>query len=318
VIHATRYKNGVVMEDLKTSEQFKNIIGYCRIPSSDMERYVVTAPFYRLDLRIEEDLIEEIGRVYGYQNIKEEEPHSGHGPVVIHKEFYWINKIKDILVEAGFSEVHNYTFVDEGEVELENSLSVDKSFLRKDMLRGVNASLALGNLHAPIIGFEKIKVFEIGTVFDREGEHLELLASDSVSVILKENLGVDVGEGAINITKLLEKLPDPQNYSDLSKIDFGDNKFSNISPYPFILRDIALWVPKEVESLKVYKVIKENAGELLKKISLFDEFEKDERVSYGFRLVFQSQEKTLTDVEVNEIMDSITKELNRNDGWSVR
>jgi len=263
-------------------------------------------------------LIEEIGRVYGYQNIKEEEPHSGHGPVVIHKEFYWINKIKDILVDAGFSEVHNYTFVSEGEVELENSLSADKGFLRTDMSKGIEASLVLGNLHAPIIGFEKIKVFEIGTVFDKDGEHVELLASADVSEILSSRLGLKVADGAINITKLLEKLVDPKDYNDLAKIDFGDSKFSNISPYPFVLRDIALWVPMEVESFKVYKVIKENGGELLIKIDLFDEFEKEGRVSYGFRLVFQSHEKTLTDIEVNEIMDSITKELNGNDGWSVR
>ncbi|MFC1775701.1 hypothetical protein ACFLY0_02535 [Patescibacteria group bacterium] len=49
---------------------FKNIVGYGRVPNLNEERYVVTVPTERLDLRIKEDLIEEIGRVYGYANIK--------------------------------------------------------------------------------------------------------------------------------------------------------------------------------------------------------------------------------------------------------
>ena len=68
------------------------------------------------------------------------------------------------------------------------------------------------------------------------------------------------------------------------------------SLFPFISRDISVWVPKEVESNQVYKILKENAGELLiKDPDLFDEFTKGEQTSYAFRLVFQSYDRTLTD-----------------------
>ncbi len=91
------------------------------------------------------------------------------------------------------------------------------------------------------------------------------------------------------------------------------------SLFPFISRDIALWVPKEVESHQVCKIIKENAGDLVVKgPDLFDEFLKDDKKSYAFRLVFQSYDRTLTDLEVNEIMTIITDKLKKNQGWQVR
>jgi phenylalanyl-tRNA synthetase beta subunit len=91
------------------------------------------------------------------------------------------------------------------------------------------------------------------------------------------------------------------------------------SLFPFIARDVAVWVPESVESHKVYKVIKDNAGELLVKgPDLFDEFSKDDKKSYAFRLVFQSYDRTLTDAEVNEIMNKISDKIKENKDWQVR
>ena len=59
------------------------------------------------------------------------------------------------------------------------------------------------------------------------------------------------------------------------------------------------------------------AGDLVVRLSLFDSFTKDERTSYGFRLVFQSFERTLTDVEVNAQMESVYEAVKEND-WEAR
>lgn len=93
----------------------------------------------------------------------------------------------------------------------------------------------------------------------------------------------------------------------------------NIWPlYPFIVRDMALWVPEGTGSEEVMKVIKENAGELVVRgPELFDEFKKDGKVSYAFRTVFQSYEKTLTDEEVNGYMEKIKAAVEAK-GWQVR
>ena len=49
----------------------------------------------------------------------------------------------------------------------------------------------------------------------------------------------------------------------------------------------------------------------------FDVFKKDGKISYAFRLVFQSPERTLTDDEINKIMNAVTEELSSN-GFEVR
>jgi len=98
-----------------------------------------------------------------------------------------------------------------------------------------------------------------------------------------------------------------------------NKKFKMWSLFPFIVRDVAVWVPKNVKSSQVYKVIKENAGELLMRDpELFDEFKKGDKISYAFRLIFQSSERTLTDVEVNKVMDKITEKIKENKNWQVR
>jgi len=91
------------------------------------------------------------------------------------------------------------------------------------------------------------------------------------------------------------------------------------SLFPFITRDVAVLVPEGVTSLEVMKVIKENVGELvIRDPELFDEFKKDGKVSYAFRIVFQSHERTLTDLEVNEVMNKITEKIKENKDWQVR
>jgi len=89
--------------------------------------------------------------------------------------------------------------------------------------------------------------------------------------------------------------------------------------YPFITRDIAVWVPENISSSEVEKVIKNNAGELvIRGPELFDQFKKGNQISYAFKLVFQSYERTLTDDEVNEIMAKIGHKISENSSWQIR
>ena len=62
----------------------------------------------------------------------------------------------------------------------------------------------------------------------------------------------------------------------------------------------------------------ENGTDLLiKEPYLFDSFSKEGRTSYAYRLVFQSYEKTLSDDEINPIMDKINAKISEL-GWQVR
>lgn len=337
IIHATRYKKEVIIENLASSEQFKNIVGYRRM-ANDEKRFAVTVPPERLDIRIKEDLIEEIGRNYGYDKISAAILPATDAKALVNKSFFYANKIRDILAREGFSEVFTSSFTDSGKVAVENPIASDKGFLRSDLKENMFKSLELNLKNAPLLGLTDIRIFEIGKVFSKVSEENTSLAigvcgkkSKEVAQGALETLANELGSGIkgdtkqvgdktvieINIDAFFEKLPEPKNYSDALAVAKDSVTYRKISPYPFIGRDIALWVPGNIESETVLEILKEKSGELLAKIWLFDVFKKDGKISYAFRLVFQSHEKTLTDDEVNEVMNKIYAELGKR-GWQIR
>jgi phenylalanyl-tRNA synthetase beta chain len=342
VAHAAgnSHKGKIIIEDLETTAAFKNIVGYRRIILNDDDRYVVEIPHERLDLRAgpgylisgnKEDLIEEIGRIYGYTNIQSDLPKNFPFKPKVNKSFYYSELIKDILIENGFSEVITYSFQNEGKVKLANPLSSDKKYLRGNLSLGLGKSMGLNSKNSPLLGTEHVKIFEIGKVFmkDKEEMHLGIALSnkeDFVTIVdllekklgqkLKENISNSVWE--INLETLIEKLPGVESYNSLSKDLSQINKFKHISPYPFVLRDIAVWVPKEITSDSVLEEIQKESGELLVNTRLFDTYKGDDRTSYAFRLTFQSDEKTLSDSEINEVMKEVENSLNNKANWEVR
>lgn len=132
----------------------------------------------------------------------------------------------------------------------------------------------------------------------------------------------------INLDKLVATLAEPVSYDDLGFGKAVSIEYKRFSQYPFIVRDIAVFVQNQNGTsdddlaTKVWQVIEKGiaaagASDLLVRHSLFDTFKKDGKVSYAFRMVFQSMEKTLTDDEANLIMEKIYGEMKKN-GWEVR
>jgi phenylalanyl-tRNA synthetase beta subunit len=204
----------------------------------------------------------------------------------------------------------------------------DKNFLRTDLRGGITKSLDLNIKNLPLLDCDAVKIFEIGNVFTKDEEYTSLAIgwSEKDSDIVKklsEFFGVEVvGETKDNIfetnfDELLKKLPEPEG--EYEKLEKKENvTYKSISPYPFMLRDVAVWVPADKTSDDVLEIVKKEAGDLLVNTKLFDEFKKDDKVSYAFNLVFQSQDKTLSDEEINKIMTKITDSLNSSSNWEVR
>lgn len=99
-------------------------------------------------------------------------------------------------------------------------------------------------------------------------------------------------------------------------------KYKEISKYPSAKRDIALLVKSGIKYSDVEKVIKESGGISLKKIDLFDVFNDkklgEENRSMTFSLEMSSADKTMTDEEVNKVIDKIIKNLENKLGVSLR
>lgn len=145
------------------------------------QELLVAVPSVRRDLRIEEDLVEEIGRIYGYQNISSEHPIGGLVPPEFNAELYAREQMRDMLASLGFHEAYNYSFVGEKDIaafggmpsdylELANPTRPEFAFLRKSLLPGLfkNAEQNLKHQSA-------IKMFEVGNVFEvvPQGHHKE-------------------------------------------------------------------------------------------------------------------------------------------------
>jgi len=306
--------------------------------SRDAEEFAVTSAWERSDVTIKEAIIEEIGRVYGYSNISSQMVPTLSSKPPVNKNQYYIEKIQKTLSEMGYSEVLTYTLAEQGEVELLNPLASDKAFMRRNIANGLLKALELNVQNAPLLSLEAVKLFELGTVFTAEGEELSLAIGGRAVSGKQRTIDATVQS---DIEKVLETLGSPEKVvlkdglfeislknifallADVEAYESGllwntDARYTRWSSYPFVLRDISVWVPKSVSSEEVLASIMKDATELLVRHTQFDEFEKDEKISYAWHLVFQSYEKTLTDVEINTIMAKITENIQSNPGWEVR
>src|SRR3989344_3405006 len=307
-------------------------------------KIMVEPPLIRTDLNIGEDIAEEVGRIYGYEKIISNLPPSIRGRAMVNKNFYYREKIKNILIEQGFSEVSLSTFTNKGFFEVAKPLADDKKFLRINLSSGLIEALGKNAQNAPIIGLKDIRLFEVGSVFGETGEKVNLaigrlslvkkdgqrnedILNEVISMIgsaLDMPLSVKISSGSsggiveIDITDLFRTARSPSSYDDLVFDKPSDKKFMPFSQYPFVLRDIAVFTPSGTDKDEPQTAIEKEGGELLQRVELFDKFEKDGKISFAFHLVFQSFKKTLTDVEVNEVMERITKEINAKSGWQVR
>lgn len=340
VVHATEWKNsGVIVEDLKSSVRFQNVVGYGRMAKIGEKRFAVMSPVERLDIRTAPDLIREVGRIAGYENIKEQPVADFAFTAGKNKSYLLSIAIKNTLAELGFSEIMTYTIVAEGEWELKNPISDDRRAVRQNIISNINSSLEKNLRNADLLGLDQIKIFEIGKVFNLKGEKnvlglgIELKKpskkiktgamlqeviqriSEKIGAEISVKIADDVQSVEIDLDPIAEKY-DGFVYEKLIAMN-GDGKYKIISPYPFIVRDIAVWVPDSVSEAEVFSVISENAGALMVRNGLFDVYKKDGRTSYAFRIVFQSMEKTLTDDEANAIMVRVSDEM-KGRGWEVR
>lgn len=305
---------------------------------------MLTPPAFRMDLNIPEDIAEEVGRIIGYDKIPAMLPPKLKGDVSIPKSFYYEWKIRELLVNAGFSEVMTSSFAEKGSMAILKPLAEDKKYARPDLRGGFVAALRTNTLNAPLFCADEIKIFEIGRVFTKNGERTALAlgiagskkkvsgvlesAVKKLSETLRTTLNGDTKDGVFEcaLDSVFEKLTEPTRWNisiplaraDLLARPAQARKFQPFSLYPFIVRDVAIFVPPDILSESIEKVIKENAGELVVHgPSLFDEFSKDGKKSLAFRLVFQSFGRTLSDEEVNKIMEKVYAALTAS-GWHIR
>ncbi len=141
----------------------------------------VTAPSDRFDIAIEEDLIEEVARIFGYDNILSALPAGELDPGIVSEAQVSLNSIQQALCAAGYTEAINYSFtsrtllkqfsMDRHMLPLANPLTADLEVMRTALLPGLMETLTR-NLRRQQ---ERVRLFETGTVFEQNGALTESL-----------------------------------------------------------------------------------------------------------------------------------------------
>ena len=157
------------------SEQCLDILGrlgFERIAGSDHEA-TFRIPSFRFDCAIEADLIEEIARVYGYNQLPQTPPRSADRLPRISEALLPLSDLKRQLVAEGFQEAINYSFIepdlastlcpDAELIALQNPISTELSVMRPSILPGLIANLVY-NLNRQR---DRVRLFETGLVFER-------------------------------------------------------------------------------------------------------------------------------------------------------
>ena len=338
------------------------------------ETITVTVPTRRLDISIKEDLIEEVGRIYGVDNIV------GRLPVVPMK-MGSVNKtdreIRNKMISLGLNEtlsyilindkeVHKYTKDSFEELKLMDPMTEERNTLRYSLIPSLYKIYEYNKSHY----IKDVCIFEIGKGFWKKeetyGEDKKLCALMTGDYYLGINNKKQVDFYIIKgiVEEILNYLGYENRYSfvlpkqeikefhpgqvaeinvngeimgvigrihpeiskdsvyvfeiNLEKLlakKVSKMKFRDISIYPTIKKDIAIIADKNITADEISKVIKKAGGNLLVNHEIFDIYTNailGDKKSIAYSLIFGSNTKTLTDEEVNPIVEKIIENLENN------
>lgn len=261
--------------------------------------FEVEVPMLRLDLTISEDLIEEVGRIIGYDKVPAIQlPAIDTTPEIV-PGFASAEAMREDLVAKGYSEVHTSIFGEAGERAVLNKVDSVRPFLRASLIPGLTEALEKNKPSKDLLGLKEMKLFEIGVVW-KDGNEITMIGTVTEKEKAKEETlkvveGMDAKELPLSIAE----------------------RYRPFSRYPYIVRDIAMWTPQGTNESAVLEVIKKEAGELAHKVWLFDRFEKEGKISLAYRLIFQSFDRTLTETEAHTAMEKVSAAL-KAQGFEIR
>lgn len=234
VVHARHYdfdaktgkwkklaKGQVIEENLNDFVSNPTYLGARRYVENSEDWIAVTVPWWRLDVSIEEDLFEEIGRIYGYENLPSTLP-SGQLPRFEENKLLGMtSKIKEVLAGGGFNEVYNYSFVSKKQLEMvgedpksalkiANPLSPDQEYMRTTLVPSL-----IHDIRVNQDNYETVQVFEIASVYAPE-KKTELAAETTMLGLAVKVKSKKSAEAFFAIKGVLELLAKKLNLGKLT------------------------------------------------------------------------------------------------------
>lgn len=220
---------GFKVEDARVTDIFKRL-GFEVIELDN--GWQVTTPSWRFDLSIPEDLIEEVVRVVGYDQMPADCLHSEDAISIIPEQLMPPIQMKKQLVALGFQEVINYAFVSakqlencrvaEGAFALANPLTQDMAVMRTHLLPGILANIKQNIAH----GDADLALFELGKVFSHGDaiEQQDMLLLARTGLTAPEQWGLATGKTDFydlkgHVSSLLSSVPGENKFAP-SSVDY--------------------------------------------------------------------------------------------------
>lgn len=322
-------------------ENILSALGF-KVIENNKDQITVSVPSYRLaDVEIEEDLIEEVVRIYGYDKVPNILPPNYYDKDNFNADNTVEKLIKYFLRDSGFNELITYSFVSKDEVDEVKAIKIDNP-LGKDT-EYMRTSHEPSLKHAIEENQGEVKVFELSNRYFKNGDILpieelmltaltnctkhtnelknkltgifKLLNINNVSYTYPKNDLIQISIGESGVGEL--RINDNYSYFEI----FFDKLVKNYREYPFV----ASIVPYAtiIEDLTIHTDLESKAGEIIKKLSKVDknvikvEF-KDDYVKADTRALtlsfyYQDSSKNITDKEVeklrNKLINFIEKDL---------
>lgn len=333
---------GVEIPKVK-SEQILVSLGF-GVKKQD-EDLSIEVPSARLsDIETEEDIIEEIARVFGYEKLPTVLPtFLSSKPYKLDNEFYFEQRLKNAMRYLGFTEVYSYSMVSEDvyegpidqAVKIKNPLSEDMVYLRSSLTPSLLSVLSENKKR------EVVKIFEVANIYHKKQKTLPierltfagLIKSRSNSFFdtkgliesVLEDLGItglkfkekDDGIGAL-VYKDNEELGYIEQFnSEVINFEFDFGKilshanikksYKPLAKFPPIIEDLSVEVGGEVSTYDIIKDIK-SQSELIAEVSLLDQFGEKKT----FHIIYQNPTRNLTLSEISKVREQIKKSLQKN------
>ena len=344
----------------------------------------MTIPRYRVDVNRPADVIEEILRVYGYNNLEDKPLKYEANPPYSWKDPHKLEAtVAQKLIGHGYIETINNSLTSpefsadfHAPITLLNPLGKELSLMRQSLvfnaLEVVSFNLNRQN--------KNLKIFEFGAIYGKKND--TFVEAKRLSITLVGNVfeshwdmakapnkffyGKGVIQDILESIGLLDlewqALPHPHfdeafeisyckkhlgvfgliskklidsfgidqevymadlNWGDLIELSYSEPlKYNEVSKFPLVRRDFALLIDDNVH----FEVLKETAlktdRKILKEVRLFDVYQGENlekgKKSYGLSFTFQDNAKTLTDKQVDKVMDKLKQNFEKEFGAQLR
>ncbi len=348
----------------------------------------LTIPAYRVDVQREIDVIEEILRVYGYNNIQFTKKLNATVSNSSRTEDYKVqNIIANQLNSLGFHEMMANSLTTPDYVQLSELLQKEHNVMMlnplSNDLSAMRQSLLFSGLEAVSYNINRrnsdLKLFEFGKSYHNlpsgyeEQKHLTLFVSgnrndetwiykqqasdfflfkgyietiisrlsiqktknqpvtsdvfaEGIAIAIGEDILVELGTVKKSILKHFdikqEVLYADFNWNLVLKLISNKIKFTDIPKYPEVRRDLALLLDENVTFENLYKIARQSEKSLLKNINLFDVYTganlPEGKKSYAVSFTIQDNTKTLTDEQIEKVMNKLQKNFVSELGASLR